>query len=115
MAGLNLFFVIVAVGFTLSLPVNAADPPVKKNKNNICHPKRSPYYKKIKNYTPYKTMKECINSGGRKPTQAAEPPFKKSEDNICFPKGSSWYTKTKNYTPYKTMKECIKSGGKEPR
>ena len=88
MARLEHFLLIFALGFSLSLPVNAADPPVKKNKNNICHPKGGTYYKKIKNYTPYKTMKECIKSGGRKLTQAAEPPFKKSENNICFPKGS---------------------------
>lgn len=67
MARLKHFFLIVAVGFTLSLPVSAADPPVKKSVNNICHPKGGTYYKRTKNYTPYKTMKECIKSGGRKP------------------------------------------------
>jgi hypothetical protein len=67
MVRLNLFFLIVAVGFTLSLPVRAADPPVKKSENGICHPKGGTYYKRTKNYTPYKTMKECIKSGGRKP------------------------------------------------
>jgi len=51
----------------LSLPAQAADPPVKKSVNNICHPKGGAYYKRTKNYTPYETMKECIKSGGRKP------------------------------------------------
>ena len=115
MARLNLLVVIVAVSFTLSLQVRAADPPVKKSENGICHAKGGTDYNKIKNYTPYKKMKACIKSGGRKATQAAEPPFKKSEDNICFPKGTPWYTKTTNYTPYKTMKACIKSGGRKPR
>ena len=67
MGQLKHLFLLFAVGSILSLPVNAADPPVKKSANNICHPKGGTYYKRTKNYTPYQSMKECIKSGGRKP------------------------------------------------
>ncbi|WP_346351011.1 hypothetical protein N2M06_13380 [Oceanimonas sp. AH20CE76] len=46
-------------------PAVAADPPVKKSKTNICHPKNGRYYHKTKNYTPYNSMEACIQSGGR--------------------------------------------------
>ncbi len=39
----------VAMAFALSSPVSAADPPVKKSNNNICHPKGGTYYKRTKN------------------------------------------------------------------
>ena len=40
--------------------------PVKKSKNNICHPKGGQYYSRTKNHTPFLTMQACLNSGGRK-------------------------------------------------
>lgn len=43
----------------------AADPPVKKSKSNICHPKNGRYYHKTKNFTPFDSMDACIKSGGR--------------------------------------------------
>ncbi len=52
--------------FMLAIPAFADEPPVKKSKNDICHPKNGQYYSKTKNYTSYKSMKECIKSGGRK-------------------------------------------------
>ena len=44
-----------------------AEPDVKKSKSNICHDKTSPGYKQTKNFTEFKTMDECIKSGGRPP------------------------------------------------
>jgi hypothetical protein len=44
-----------------------AEPDVKKSKSNICHDKTSPGYKQTKNFTGYKTMDECVKSGGRPP------------------------------------------------
>ena len=44
-----------------------AEPEVKKSKSNICHDKTSPDYKQTKNFTEFKTMDECIKSGGRPP------------------------------------------------
>ena len=40
---------------------------VKKSRSNICHAPGTTYYKKTKYYKSYKTLKECLNSGGRMP------------------------------------------------
>ena len=42
--------------------VNAA---VKKSRENVCHDKSSPNYTTIKYFIPYKSMGECVTSGGR--------------------------------------------------
>jgi hypothetical protein len=65
MVVLKRFLLIVLIGFSLSL--FAAEPPVKKSKNGICHPKGGTYYDRTKNYMPYESMADCIKSGGRKP------------------------------------------------
>lgn len=44
---------------------------VKKSKNGICHSAQSKYYKRIKKFKPYKTIGECIKSGGRPPKKSA--------------------------------------------
>jgi len=44
----------------------AADP-VKKSDSGICHDKSSQHYDKTKNFTPYKSMDECVKSGGKPP------------------------------------------------
>ena len=44
-----------------------AEPEVKKSNSNICHDKTSPGYKQTKNFTEFKTMDECVKSGGRPP------------------------------------------------
>jgi len=44
-----------------------AQPEVKKSKSNICHDKTSPGYKQTKNFTEFKTIDECVKSGGRPP------------------------------------------------
>jgi cytochrome c5 len=43
----------------------AAGPEVKKSKAGICHEKASTGYKQTKNFTEFKTLDECIKSGGR--------------------------------------------------
>jgi len=45
----------------------AEEPTVKKSKTSICHDKSSPSYKQTKNFTEFKTMDDCIKSGGRAP------------------------------------------------
>ncbi|WP_242763158.1 hypothetical protein [Aeromonas dhakensis] len=45
----------------------AAEPPVKKSRNGICHPKGGTYYSLTKHYTPYDSMQACLDSGGRAP------------------------------------------------
>jgi len=45
----------------------AEEPAVKKSTTSICHDKSSASYKQTKNFTEFKTMDECIKSGGRAP------------------------------------------------
>ncbi|ATP91161.1 hypothetical protein ACEUCS_19525 [Aeromonas caviae] len=45
----------------------AAEPPVKKSRSGICHPKGGTYYSRTRHYTPYDTMQACLDSGGRAP------------------------------------------------
>ena len=45
----------------------AAEPPVKKSRNGICHPKGGTYYSRTKHYAPYDSMQACLDSGGRAP------------------------------------------------
>ena len=47
----------------------AAEPEVKKSKAGICHDKTSKGYKQTKNFTEFKTLDECIKSGGRAPNK----------------------------------------------
>jgi len=50
-----------------SAPKAEADPEVKKSNAGVCHDKTSPGYKQTKNFTAFKTLDECIKSGGRAP------------------------------------------------
>jgi hypothetical protein len=45
----------------------AAEPPVKKSRSGICHPKGGTYYSRTRHYTSYDTMQACLDSGGRAP------------------------------------------------
>jgi len=45
----------------------AASEPVKMSKSGICHAPNSTYYKQTKYFTPYPTLKDCQNAGGRLP------------------------------------------------
>lgn len=40
---------------------------VKKSVNNICHAPGTRYYDQTKKFTPYNTLKECLDSGARLP------------------------------------------------
>lgn len=56
--------------FSLSLLIsnaNAQTQPVKMSKTGICHAPGTRYYAQTKNYTPYKSMDDCLKAGGRKP------------------------------------------------
>jgi len=65
MKGIQLSCAIVLFA-VFSFGAVSAEPAVKKSKTGICHPKGGTYYHKTKNYEPYQSMAECINSGGRK-------------------------------------------------
>lgn len=55
--------------FLLSLASSSLGdkPIVKKSRSNICHAPGTTYYKKTKYYKSYKSLKECLKSGGRMP------------------------------------------------
>lgn len=62
---------IIFLLFTSNL-LYAGEPPktnepVKMSKTKICHVPNSSYYSKTQNFTPYKTLKECLDAGGRLP------------------------------------------------
>ncbi len=44
-----------------------ASAPVKMSKSGICHAPNTTYYTQTKNYTPYPTLQDCLNAGGRMP------------------------------------------------
>ena len=53
---------------SMASPVFAADDvpvkPVRKSVKGVCHPPTGLYYDKVKRYTPYENMAECVASGG---------------------------------------------------
>ncbi len=62
---------ILVLLFTSNI-ITAGEPsktnePVKMSKTKICHAPNSSYYAKTQNFTPYKTLKECLDAGGRLP------------------------------------------------
>lgn len=61
------FITLIYFFLSINLFAQAASDIVKKSTSGICHDKNSQYYAKTKNFKPYKTMKECLNSGGRLP------------------------------------------------
>jgi hypothetical protein len=40
---------------------------VKMSNSGICHAPNTTYYEQTKNFTPYKTLDECLKAGGRMP------------------------------------------------
>ena len=62
--------ILFAAFLTISLSITnaiAQTQPVKMSKSGICHAPGTRYYAQTKNFTPYKTMEECLKAGGRKP------------------------------------------------
>lgn len=43
------------------------NPAVKKSSTGICHKEGTLFYKNTKKFTPYDSLDECLNSGGRLP------------------------------------------------
>ncbi len=91
---------------------------IKKSSTGICHAPGTAYYDQTNDFTPYKTMQDCLDSGGRYPKgqePSAGPPVKKSVNGICHDSSSPSYSQTKNFLPFDTMEECIRSGGRRPK
>jgi hypothetical protein len=112
------FALALALGMAQAAdPKEAAEPAVKKSDSGICHDKTSPSFGNTKKFTAFKTVDECVKSGGTLPAKtaaAAEPVVKKSDAGICHDKTSPSYERTKKFTEFKTVDECVKSGGKLP-
>lgn len=48
-------------------PASSTSDVVKKSSTGICHAPGTTYYNQTKKFTPYKTLQECLDSGGRLP------------------------------------------------
>jgi hypothetical protein len=60
--------IIALILLTLSLlAFSETKEPVKLSKSGICHAPGSTYYVQTKNFTPYKTLEDCLKAGGRMP------------------------------------------------
>jgi hypothetical protein len=57
---------IVAILLTPTYSLSQSEP-VKMSKSGICHAPNSTYYNQTKQFTPYPTLKDCLNAGGRMP------------------------------------------------
>ncbi len=65
---LNVLMVVLAISISNISAVSAqSEPPVKMSSSGICHAQGSTYYNQTKKFTAYKTMDECLKSGGRIP------------------------------------------------
>ena len=54
-------------GMLVTANVFSTDLPVKKSNSGICHIPGSHYYDQTKHFQPFKTLDECLKSGGRLP------------------------------------------------
>ncbi|MTI12322.1 HNH endonuclease family protein [Sansalvadorimonas verongulae] len=56
----------------LSLIVHSAAyaEVIKQSSSGICHSTTSPYYERVKKFTAYSSLEECLNAGGRLPKNA---------------------------------------------
>ncbi len=63
----KLLLTFLTLFLILGINSYADKPVVKKSKTNICHEPGTTYYNQTKYYKAYKTLKECLESGGRLP------------------------------------------------
>lgn len=60
--------VAVPTGVAPSTPAPSTNSGVvKKSNSSICHAPGTTYYDQTKNFTPYNSLQECLDSGGRLP------------------------------------------------
>jgi len=59
--------IFAIAGILISTSVLGQAEPVKMSKSSICHAPNTTYYKQTKHFTPYPTLKDCLNAGGRMP------------------------------------------------
>jgi len=60
-----------AISFVAAILIStgafAQEKPVKMSNSGICHAPNTTYYEQTKNFTPYKTLDDCLKAGGRMP------------------------------------------------
>lgn len=59
--------ILAIAAVLISTSVLGQAEPVKMSKSGICHAPNSTYYNQTKHFTPYPTLKDCLNAGGRMP------------------------------------------------
>ena len=59
--------VAIITALISSFALAAEKSVIKKSRSGICHCPGGTYYEKTKNFTPFRTIKECLDSGGRHP------------------------------------------------
>ena len=79
-----LIFTFLFFGFSVS--TTRAEELVKMSSSNMCHSASSPYYDRLKNFTPYQSMARCLASGGQQ--------AKSSESGKSAKKDSSTYERS---------------------
>ena len=62
---LLLFLLIPTLALAQAAPKDQM--PVKKSSTGICHAPGSTYYNQTKNYQAFRTLDDCLKSGGRMP------------------------------------------------
>jgi len=55
------------MSFVVTAQTASIAEPVKLSKSGICHAPNTTYYSQTKNFTPFKTLDECLKAGGRLP------------------------------------------------
>ena len=64
----------------------AIPEPVKKSSSGICHCPGGQFYVRTTNFTPFATLSECLESGGREPKRGqGNCPKEEPEDNASDP------------------------------
>ena len=63
----HILSLLLATSLFSASAVFAQSEPVKMSKSGICHAPGSTYYSQTKNFTPHKTLDDCIKAGGRMP------------------------------------------------
>jgi hypothetical protein len=71
-ARLLLLFVFSFHSFALAAP-----PTIKQSSSGLCHSVESRWYERTKNYTPFKSIDDCLAAGGRLPKGATYNPTAK--------------------------------------
>ena len=62
----NKTFSFLAV-LLISTGAFAQDKSVKMSNSGICHAPNTTYYEQTKNFTPYKSLDDCLKAGGKMP------------------------------------------------